>query len=187
VRNHPVAVIAALVICIAHAPGAYGRPQSPGEAVRTEKRFFDFLIGEWTIERAETPGGVEIRGDDVYKFSRVLDGNAILADWHFNRGTKAKPDYAHAMYITAFDTSSMAWTFYYVSEKSAQFWEGRKESSQWVFYKDFTSAGENLLQRQSWKLKDASTLVRVIENSKDGGKSWETYRFILKRKDAGSR
>jgi hypothetical protein len=183
-RSLPVAVLSALLLWVIHSPHASAQspPQAPSEEVRIEKRFFDFLIGEWTIERAETPTGVEIRGDDHYKFTKALDGNAILSEWHFNRGTKAKPDYAHAMYVTAFDTSSKAWSFYYVSEKSAQWWEGRKENSQWVFYKDFTPNGEKLLQRQMWRLKDQTTLVRVIENSKDGGKSWETYQFIMKRK-----
>jgi hypothetical protein len=84
------------------------------------------------------------------------------------------------MYLTAFDTFSKNWSFYYISEKSAQWWEGRKENGQWVFYKEFP--GEGLLQRQAWKLRDRSTVIRVIENSKDGGKSWATYQFVLKRR-----
>ena len=50
---------------------------STDEEIGKERRFFDFLIGEWRIERSETPDGAEVGGDSIYKFSRVLDGNGI--------------------------------------------------------------------------------------------------------------
>jgi hypothetical protein len=175
-----ISVVLLWLNCSPQVNGRTQTSQPSNKEIQEEKRFFDFLIGEWKIERAETPEGVEIRDDDVYKFSKVIDGNGILAEWFFNRGTKAKPDYANAMYLTAFDTFSKNWSFYYISEKSAQWWEGRKENGQWVFYKEFP--GEGLLQRQAWKLRDRSTVIRVIENSKDGGKSWATYQFVLKRR-----
>ena len=156
--------------------------QNSDEEIKAERKFFDFLIGEWVIEKADTPNGTELRSDDTFNFKRAVDGGGIVSEWYFNRGTKAQPDYARATYVSAFDNSTKTWSFYYVSEKSAQYWEGKKENGQWVFYKKFMVNGEELLQRQSWVAKDASTLLRKIENSKDGGKSWAVNVFTYKRK-----
>jgi len=85
--------------------------------------------------------------------------------------------------VTGFDNSSQTWSFYYVSERSAQWYEGKEENGQWFFYKKFVINGEEVLQRQSWTLKDNSTLVRKIENSKDGGKQWVLgVAYTLRRK-----
>ena len=158
-------------------------PQISNEDIQRERRVFDFLIGDWVIEKSETPKGTEVGGDDEYKFERILDGSGIMANWHFNRGTKAKPDYTNAIYVSAFDNSTKVWSFYYVSERSAQWYEGRKENGEWFFYKKLLVNGQDLLQRQEWKLKDQSTLLRTIENSSDGGKTWIMgVVYTLKRK-----
>jgi hypothetical protein len=70
-----------------------------------------------------------------------------------------------------------------VSERSAQWYEARKENGEWFFYKKLFVNGQDLLQRQEWKLKDQSTLLRTIENSSDGGKTWTMgVAYTLKRK-----
>lgn len=164
------------------APANSAESQSGDREIQEEKKYFDFLFGKWVIEKSETPSGTTHGGDDVYEFRKALNGNAISAEWYFNRGTKDKPDYANAMYFSAFNISTKTWSFYYVSEKSAQYWEGRKENGRWVFYKEFTVDGERFLQRQEWQFQDQSTVLRKIENSKDGGKTWTSYLFTLKRK-----
>ncbi|HEX2490440.1 MAG TPA: hypothetical protein VHR27_13595, partial [Blastocatellia bacterium] len=63
--------ISVVLLCLNCSPQVNGRSQTSqptNKEIQEEKRFFDFLIGEWKIERAETPEGVEIRDDDVYKF-----------------------------------------------------------------------------------------------------------------------
>jgi hypothetical protein len=164
------------------APASGAESQSVDREIQKEKKYFDFLLGTWVLEKSERPSGTTHGGDDLYEFRKVLNGNAISAEWYFNRGTKDKPDYANAMYFSAFDISTKTWSFYYISEKSAQYWEGRKENGRWVFYKEFTLDGAPLLQKQEWQIQDQSTILRRIDNSKDGGKTWTSYFFTLKKK-----
>jgi len=178
-----IMALVALTLSVVCAHDGFAQtPQVPSE-VREQRAFFDFLVGEWTIEKSQTPTGTTAGGNDRYKFRKALDSGGIFADWYFNRGSKEKPDYTNAIYISGFDNSAKTWTFYYVSEKSAQLYEGRNENGQWLFYRKFTVNGEELLQRQSWMAKDGSTLLRKIENSKDAGKTWVLGALItLKRK-----
>jgi hypothetical protein len=178
----PARAVLCAVTLLAAAP-ALAQPATPADGA-AERRAFDFLIGTWTLVTHETAQGVDQGGDDVFTFRPVLDGDAILSEWYFNRGTKARPDYTHAHYLSAFDPASGAWSFYYVSPRAAQYYEGRKEDGQWYFYKEHLVDGKPLLQRQSWRSEGPSTLIRRIENSTDGGRTWVTGSLAtLKRRE----
>jgi hypothetical protein len=156
--------------------------QGYSQSTQEEKRYFDFLIGTWQLE-SYVSFGKSGTGDDTYKFSLDLSGHAINSEWHFNRGTVDKPEVVHARYYSAFDISKSVWTFYYISEKSAQYWEGKKEDGQWNFYQNFSDNGQPRLQRQTWIAEGKDILIRVISNSRDGGKTWsEDFRGVFKRK-----
>ena len=152
------------------------------QSAQEEKRYFDFLIGTWQLE-SNVSFGKPGTGDDTYKFSLDLNGHAINSEWRFNRGTNDKPEIVNARYYSAFDITKNIWTFYYISEKSAQYWEGKKEDGQWNFYQTFSDAGQPRLQRQTWLAEGKDKIVRVISNSRDGGKTWsEDFRGVFKRK-----
>lgn len=161
------------------------RAQTPeAQADQEERHFFDFLIGEWVLERKVTPDASWEEGKDNFTFEKVLDGAGILSEWYFNRGTPEDPNYTRGMYMSAFDEMTGTWSFYYISPQNAMYYQGRKENGQWYFYKTFHIDGEELLQRQSWTPRGSSTLVRTIENSRDGGETWgEVYQTTLKRKE----
>lgn len=147
-----------------------------------ERTFFDFLIGDWKLEKLQTPSETSFGGRDLYKFKKSLDGDAIESEWFFNRGTKSKPNFTNGLYFSAFDNLTKIWSFYYISPTAAQYYEGKKENGNWYFYKKFNINGEEFLQRQNWKKLDQQRISREIENSKDGGRTWETvYVTILKK------
>lgn len=150
--------------------------------LQQERGYFDFLIGEWRVEKSVILGETVLDNKDVYRFRKGLDGNAIIADWYINRGTKSKPDYANALYFSAFDNSTGKWSFYYISHKSAHYYHSKKENGDWYFYRKFKFRGEEILQRQVIKPIDDQTALRIIENSKDDGKTWERIvELILKK------
>lgn len=137
-----------------------------------ERRFFDFLIGEWKLQNAETSDGKWTGGDDTFKFAKALDGNAITSEWYFNRGTPSKPNFTKALYYMGFDNTSQSWTFYYISPQSSQFYQGKFEDGNWNFYRAFVLNGKKILQRQNWQMTGEGLLQRTIENSEDDGKTW---------------
>jgi hypothetical protein len=141
-----------------------------------ERRFFDFLIGEWKIQNIENSDEKRTGGEDTFKFAKALDGNAITSEWYFNRGTQAKPNFTKALYFMGFDNSSQSWTFYYISPQSSQFYQGKFENDNWSFYRNYSVNGKTILQRQNWRITGDGLLQRTIENSEDNGKTW-TGRF----------
>jgi hypothetical protein len=146
--------------------------QTPTASDRTA---FDFLVGTWELgERIDHARRTTERGDDRYVFRQPIRGGAIEATWRFNRGTRDKPDYADALYISGYHEPSSSWSFYYVSERSAQHWRGRQANGRWYFYFDepFEYEGRKAVQRQWWEPVDATSIRRHIENSYDDGHTW---------------
>lgn len=150
--------------------------------LQEERKHFDFLIGEWKVKKSIILGEVVLDNKDLYKFKKSLDGNAIIAEWYINRGTKDKPDYANALYVSGFDNSTGKWSFYYISHKSAHYYDSKKLNGDWYFYRKFNFRGEDILQRQVIKPVDDKTALRIIENSKDSGKTWKRIVELIMKK-----
>jgi hypothetical protein len=150
-----------------------------------ERRAFDFLVGAWELEqRIDVAHGRTERGDDRYVFRQPIRGGAIEASWRFNRGTQDKPDIAEAIYVSGYHTPSKAWSFYYVSERSAQHWAGRKSGPNWYFYfeEPFQFDGRTAIQRQWWERDGDTRVKRHFENSYDQGKSWQLVMTAVLRR-----
>lgn len=157
-------------------------PEPVNIDITEERMFFDYIIGEWKMEKLISQGETGIGGDDIFKFRKTLNDNGIFSEWYFNRGTKSKPNFINGEYYSAFDNNSRTWSFYYISPFVSQFYQGVKENGNWWFYKEYDLNGDKFIQRQAWEKIDADTLVRIIENSRDGGKTWRRgYEATLKR------
>ena len=154
-------------------------------AAASEREAFDFLVGTWTLEqRIDRVRGTSEAGDDRYVFRQPIRGGAIEATWRFNRGTAEKPDIAEALYVSGFHDPSRTWSFYYVSERSAQHWHGRKTDGHWYFYFDepFDYEGRRAVQRQWWEPVAKDRVNRHFENSYDGGRTWtQVMTAVLRR------
>ena len=145
------------------------------------RKAFDFLVGSWRVATYQDSTGVRASVGETYTFEKGLDGVLISSRWHFNRGSPEKPDFADAVYYSAYDNTSRIWNFYYVSPRSAQFWPGELKDGRWYFLNRFTVEGKPLIQRQWWEPVDNSTIRRHIDNSWDNGQSWQPFIITLKR------
>lgn len=148
--------------------------QAPDDACKnSEVRAFDFQIGVWQSED----------GKQVHEIRKTLDGCAIQEIW--------KTDGAETAYgFKSFDNGShdkngeKKWIYSWFAKGFHQRWTGRKENDQWRFYREWWSGGEAILSRTYWTpLADGSALERVVEQSRDGGKTWRLHvknRFVKK-------
>lgn len=174
-------VLAGLAGMAGNAAEAHSQ-NAPADSSGAVRGAFDFLIGHWeVVSRQDSAGTVESRGE-TYTFERSLGGVLLTSRWHFNRGTRDRPDFVDAAYYSAYDTRARIWTFYYVSPQSAQYWPGHFEDGHWYFTNTFVVDGVSRLQRQWWESVDPRTVRRHIENSTDGGKTWVPLVITLRRR-----
>lgn len=59
-----------------------------------------------------------------------------------------------------------------------QVWDGQEVGEDWYIVREFEIDGERFLSRQAWLPRGEDELIRVMERSFDGGKSWETRSRI---------
>lgn len=157
----------------------------PASALQGDRNAFAFLAGTWELEqRINHENGATERGADRYEFTQPIPGGALYGRWRFNRGTEAKPDWAEALYVSGYHDPSKQWSFYYVSERSAQYWQGRKSGNTWYFYFDepFPYEGKQAIQRQWWEPASVNRVKRHFENSYDNGKTWKLVMTAVLRK-----
>jgi hypothetical protein len=171
--------LAVLALVSADSAQAQSQPSAPLSAAARSQ--FDFLIGEWRTDSIEQSGKVTSAPDNRFVFTKLADQGAIESQWHFDRGTPGKPDYTNARYYSGYDDRTTMWTFYYISDKSAQFWPGKYENGVWYFLHDFTIDGKPVLQRQWWESVDQKTIRRHIENRGEDGSFRPVYVATLKR------
>lgn len=182
VRLTDIASIALGALLLLGPGTARALQASPDTSAASARKAFDFLIGTWTVASMTDSAGTTTPGQgETYRFEKQLGGVLLVGDWHFNRGTAAKPDIVDARYYSAFDNTRRMWTFYYVSPQSAQYWPGQLDRGRWYFFNEFTIEGRVTLQRQSWERVDERTVHRVIENSTDRGGTWKRWVWVLRR------
>jgi len=154
-------------------------------AQENEREAFAFLAGTWELEeRIDHDRRTRERGSDRYEFEQPIAGGALAGRWRFNRGSEAKPDWARALYVSGYHDASRSWSFYYVSERSAQYWLGRKSGGTWYFYFDeaFEYQGKKTIQRQWWERVSPDQVKRHFEHSYDNGKTWQLVLTAVLRR-----
>ena len=156
--------------------------QAPADTSTARARAaFDFLIGSWRVVARTDASPTPTTFDETYTFTKSLNGVMITGDWRFNRGTLDRPDRVTAAYFSGYDTRSRAWSFYYVSPQSAQYWPGTEAGGRWLFDRTFTLGDTTFLPRQWWEPIDDTTIARHVDNSPDGGKTWRPLTIRLRR------
>ena len=153
----------------------------PDSAILRARTAFDFLVGTWRVVSRTDASGSTAASGETYAFTKSLNGVMIVGNWRFNRGTIERPDVVDAVYYSGYDNTSRAWSFYYISPQSAQYWPGTEADGRWYFTRQFTLRDTTFLQRQWWERVDASTIDRHIDNSPDGGRTWRPFTVRLRR------
>ncbi len=131
-----------------------------------EVKAFDFQIGVW---QSDADG-------ERHEIKKILDGCAIQEVW-----MKANGEYAYG--LKSFDAGKQRWYYSWVAAGYHQLWEGRKEGGQWRFYREWVRDGEPILSRTYWVLLADGSLERIVEQSRDAGKTWRSHvksRFLKK-------
>lgn len=129
-----------------------------------EAKAFDWQIGMWESDD----------GKQAHEIKKVLDGCIIQETWK----TDGKET---AVALKSFDdgrhnrTGEKTWIYSWVAKPFHQLWEGRKEDGQWRFYRNWFSNGEALLSRTYWTRISIDRLERIVEQSRDEGKTWKPW------------
>jgi len=147
--------------------------QTPDDPCKNaEIKAFDFQIGVWQTED----------GKQVHEIRKSLDGCAIHETWK----TDGKET---AFGFKSFDngnhdkTGEKKWFYSWAAKGFHQLWTGRKENGQWRFYREWWLNGEAVLSRTYWTPLEGGSLERIVEQSRDGGKTWRMHvrhKFLRK-------
>lgn len=161
--SYGVAIILAVYSLAALGFSMRNSRQNANSCNSPEASAFDFQIGVWQ----------QVDGDQVHEIKKVLDGCAILEIWK-EGGT----DYAVALKSCdegKHSDGEQRWFYSWVASGYHQLWEGRKEEGQWRFYREWVLEGQPILSRTYWTLISENSLERIVEQSRDGGKTWSPH------------
>ena len=156
-------VFCGLILSLFSFTAAFAQ-QSVNPCENAEIKAFDFQIGVWQSEDAK----------QVHEIRKTLDGCAIQETWKTGGaetafGFKSFDGGAHHK------TGEKKWFYSWFAKGFHQLWEGRKENGQWRFYRAWWSNGEAVLSRTYWTPLAADSLERVVEQSRDGGRTWRMH------------
>ena len=129
-----------------------------------ESKVFDWQIGVWHSED----------GKQTHEIKKIIDGCIIQETWKTN-GMET------AVGLKSFDNGNhnksgeKKWFYSWVAKGFQQLWEGRKEDRQWRFYREWFFNGEKILSRTYWTQVSPNRLDRIVEQSRDDGKTWKPH------------
>ncbi len=129
-----------------------------------ESKAFDWQIGVWESED----------GKQIHEIKKLIDDCIIQEIWK----TEGKET---AIAVKSFDdgrhhkAGEKKWFYSWTAKGFHQFWEGRKEDGQWRFYRNWFSEGEAVLSRTYWNQVSADKFERIVEQSRDEGKTWKPW------------
>ncbi len=137
-----------------------------------ESKSFDWQIGVWQSED----------GKQTHEIKKLIEGCIIQETWK----TEGKET---AVALKSFDdgrhnkTGDKKWFYSWAAKGFHQLWEGRKEDGGWRFYRNWVFNGEAVLSRTFWTQISGDKLQRIVEQSRDEGKTWKPWvRDVFIRK-----
>lgn len=157
---HSLTVIALIVSCTAWGFAVRHNSPNANSCNSPEANAFDFQIGVWQ----------QVEGKQIHEIKKSLNGCTIQEVWKtgdtdFAIGLKSCDEGKHR-------DGKHRWFYSWVSSGYHQLWEGRKEEGRWRFYREWLRDGQPILSRTYWMPISAKTLERIVEQSRDGGKTW---------------
>lgn len=132
-----------------------------------ESRYFDFWEGTW---RSFVNGRVDTAGT-WFRVRRGIHDAAFEELWRLRIDSTTV---LRARAFRAWDKTAERWMYVWVSDNGLfQVWEGRKVGDHWYIYREFGEAPDRFWSRQAWIAAGPDRVVRTIERSTDGGRTWQ--------------
>jgi hypothetical protein len=161
----PVRLAVALALLVATSGAASGQTTRPFTET-SETHYFDFWPGVWY---PVVDGRVDSTGSG-FIVRRIVNSAAFEEEWV----TRSDSGVTRAVAIRAWDQLVNRWRFAWVSPNALfQVWEGEKVGSDWYIVKEFDFEGQRFHSRQAWIPDGRDRLVRIMERSNDGGRTWQ--------------
>ena len=150
--------------------------QRPATADSSDIHYYDRWPGVW--HRIEGD-----RMDSLPTFEvRRGPGNSFLESWYLVIDDERSPSFG----LRSWDPATETWRLVWVAEPDLfQIWDGIKLENGWYIVRRFGEEADTFLSRQAWIPQGPDRLLRTIERSTDGGRTWNVrYRDLYQR--AGS-
>ena len=140
-----------------------------------DPRYYDFWPGVWF---PVVDGRVDTTGSG-FIVRRSVNPAAFEEVWF----PHIDSTHSRSVALRAWDQITNRWMFVWVSGNALfQVWNGEKIGNDWYIVREFDFEGQRFLSRQAWIPDGPDRLVRTIERSTDGGRTWQTrYRSIFQR------
>ncbi len=160
-------VLRCMMIGILTMPSAVGAQAGEPTSGSEEARYFDFWPGTWV----EVVDGHPDPSATTFTVCRSVHPAAFEERWKLVYEGAAH----HSTALRAWDEANDRWMFTWVNDDGLfQVWEGEKFGEDWYIVREFEVDGQRFLSRQAWLPQGEEELVRVMERSFDGGRTWET-------------
>jgi hypothetical protein len=132
-----------------------------------DTHYYDFFVGRWLpVEN----GRVDTAGTS-FTVRRSIHPAAYEEYWE----QRVDSQVLRSTALRAWDQVAGRWMFTWVSDNGLyQVWQGEKVGADWYIVREFDFEGQKFLSRQAWIPDGPGRLVRVMERSTDGGKTWQT-------------
>lgn len=155
-----------LSVCLVLAASDFGQKSNSSVAPceNAEARAFEFQIGVW--QTAD--------GKITHEIKKIPGGCGVQEIWE-------KDGKVTAFALKSFDLGlhnakgEQKWFYSWTAAGFHQFWEGRKENGGWRFYRQWTLEGQTILSRTYWNQLADGSIDRIVEQSRDGGRSWKPH------------
>jgi hypothetical protein len=171
-RTSILSVISLLVALLLAASHARAQPTlvMPDSA---DVRYYDRWPGTW----------YRVTGDRVDSLPTFIvrrgPGNSFEESWHLTvDGTRSR-----SFGLRGWDPDLRSWRLVWVADPGHfQIWDGVKSAGGWYIIRRFGADSTAFLSRQAWIPQGPDMMLRTVERSTDGGKTWTTrYRDLFKR------
>ena len=164
-------LFATTLVLLVVASGARGQQAAPSDS--SDVHYYDRWPGVWH----RVPGNVV----DSLPTCEVRrgPGNSFLEEWSLVVDGKRSPSFG----LRSWDPATKTWKLVWVADPDHfQIWDGIKQPNGWYVTRQFGEGASAFLSRQAWIPQGEDRLLRTIERSTDGGRSWTVrYRDVYQR------
>lgn len=176
-RFNAMKALGVLAFTIIGAPTEPAAEPDQHISSRSGSEYFCFWPGHWVERRDDAPN--ELQSSFIVRTGLVP--TVFLEDWTLVYEGATHKSFA----FRAWNPDQNSWSFIWVSSDGMyQEWKGKRTDGHWYFYRSFDLNGQSAISRQAWIPEGDDRVLRVLERSVDGGKTWVTrYRTVYERSD----